>query len=216
MAETACEMNREVLAKVLKEEPKLYFRTPSLNNVLYIHRKGFTNLAGLEEFTGLKALYADGNAICKIENLENCRELRTLHLNENCIREISGLATLRELRVLNLSSNLIEDISGLGPRQHFFDSLHQIPLSLIARCKQLSVLDVSANCLEGEDAIETLQQMQQLKVLYLQRNPVVSGNTALCQRRTRVKAAAEETGARGRRDRGRQTCSGAGEKRDTG
>lgn len=61
MAETANEMTREVLEKVLKEKPKLYYRTPSLNNVLYIHRKGFKNLAGLEEFSGLKALYADGN-----------------------------------------------------------------------------------------------------------------------------------------------------------
>ncbi|KAL8428431.1 hypothetical protein Efla_003247 [Eimeria flavescens] len=78
MAETACEMSREVIFEMLKEEPKLYFRTPSLNNVLYIHRKGFTNIAGLEEFTGLRALYADGNAICKIEGLENCTELRTL------------------------------------------------------------------------------------------------------------------------------------------
>ena len=61
MVDTACEMTREVLARVLAEKPKLYYRTASLNNVLYVHRKGFKNLGGLEEFSGLKALYADGN-----------------------------------------------------------------------------------------------------------------------------------------------------------
>ena len=61
MVETASLMTREALNKVLQEKPKVYYKTPALNPVLYIHRRGFSNIGGLEEFSGLKALYADGN-----------------------------------------------------------------------------------------------------------------------------------------------------------
>ena len=45
----------------------------------------------MEEFTGLKVLYMESNAISKIENIENLTNLRCLYLQENCINEISGL-----------------------------------------------------------------------------------------------------------------------------
>ncbi|OEH78066.1 leucine rich repeat-containing protein [Cyclospora cayetanensis] len=181
MTEVACEMTREVLARVLGEKPKLYYRTASLNSVLYIHRKGFKNLGGLEDFCGLKALYADGNAITKIEGLDGCTSLRTLCLNENCIREISGLCCLKDLRVLNLSNNFISDISGLEGCCPLLETLHlgfnQIEdeaLTPLLGFKALVVLDLSHNHICKGESIEQLQSLRQLKVLYLHRNPVVS------------------------------------------
>lgn len=54
-------MTAAVLQRLLRSDEKLYYRTPSLNTALYVHRKGFKNLGGLEEFTGLRVIYADGN-----------------------------------------------------------------------------------------------------------------------------------------------------------
>ncbi|CDJ70454.1 leucine rich repeat protein, putative [Eimeria necatrix] len=60
MAEMTC----EALSALLREKPKVYYRTAALNSVLYVHRRGFSSLGGLEGFSGLKALYADGNGLC--------------------------------------------------------------------------------------------------------------------------------------------------------
>lgn len=43
--------------------------TPELNEVLYLHYKGFTNISNLEKYTGLKTIWLEHNAITKIENI---------------------------------------------------------------------------------------------------------------------------------------------------
>ena len=60
----------------------MYYSTAHLNDKLYIHYGGFTKLQDLEEWTGLRVIYADCNAIGKLEGLEHCKELRSLHLNQ--------------------------------------------------------------------------------------------------------------------------------------
>ena len=50
------------------KENKLY-QTPSLNDRLYLHFKGFIKIDNLNEYTGLKAIWLEGNGIEKLENL---------------------------------------------------------------------------------------------------------------------------------------------------
>jgi dynein assembly factor 1 len=47
----------------------MYYTTPSLNDCLYLHYKGFDRIENLEEFTGLKVIYLEGNGLGKIEGL---------------------------------------------------------------------------------------------------------------------------------------------------
>lgn len=87
-------LNEDFFRKLLKSDMKLYYNTRSLNDKLFLHYKGFREIENLEDFTGLRVLYIEGNAISKIQGLTFNTELRCLYLHENCIREISGLDTL--------------------------------------------------------------------------------------------------------------------------
>lgn len=73
--------------KALCKKNDLYM-TPGLNEVLYLHFQGFAGIAGLEDYTQLKCLWLDSNAITEIRGLDNQRDLRCLFLQNNLIRVI--------------------------------------------------------------------------------------------------------------------------------
>lgn len=70
------EMTPSTLQNICKET-KLY-KTPSLNDKLYLHFKGFQKVAHLEPYTGLKALFLEGNAIESLDGLPPLSELKCL------------------------------------------------------------------------------------------------------------------------------------------
>jgi len=71
------EMNKKSLLDICKEQ-RLY-RTPSLNDKLYLNFKGFLNVGpGLEEYVNVRALFLEGNAISTLEGLPPLKELRCL------------------------------------------------------------------------------------------------------------------------------------------
>lgn len=104
------EMTKQYL-KELCAKHDLY-RTPYLNDVLYLHYKvrclptaassvfhalrmflqGFRLIENLEEYTGLKVAYLEGNGLVEISGLECQTEMRSLYLHENCIDRIQGLS----------------------------------------------------------------------------------------------------------------------------
>nr|CEL67553.1 TPA: leucine rich repeat protein, putative [Neospora caninum Liverpool] len=178
---TGAVLCKQELKKLLRND-RNYYSTPELNDVLFLHFKGYRKLEALEEFTGLRTLHAETNAFGKIEGLDTCTRLRSLYLQENCIRKIENLENLSELQTLNLSSNLIETVENLGKNpclrtlqleknyigrngRHDFDNL--------ASLKALTVLDLSNNQIEDPAIVfEVLTQLPHLKVLYLKGNPV--------------------------------------------
>ena len=70
------EMTPGTLRNICKET-KLY-KTPSLNDKLYLHFKGFQQIANLEPHTGLKALFLEGNALESLEGIPALPELKCL------------------------------------------------------------------------------------------------------------------------------------------
>jgi len=107
-------MSKKFFNKLLCSDMKTYYRTHELNEILYLHFKGFRILENLETFVNLKAVYLEGNCIKKISGLDKCKNLLSLYLHENCIEKIENLEALQLLANLNLSNNCITKIENLG------------------------------------------------------------------------------------------------------
>lgn len=70
------EMSRAVLRDLCTKH-ELY-RTPELNDKLYLNFQGFSRIAGLEEYTALRALFLEGNALTSLEGLPRLEQLKCL------------------------------------------------------------------------------------------------------------------------------------------
>lgn len=195
-------MTQKGLRDLCKKD-KLY-QTPRLNDVLYLHYQGeifiqqlmlliiyhsVSNLTGyqyiecLEEYTELKCLWLECNAISEIEGLENQTKLKCLFLQNNLIKRINNLGCCPELDTLNLSSNHIRKIENISSA--ILPVLNTLNISSnylkdsealahLIECKTLAVVDLSNNRIDDILVVKIFEQMPCLKVLVLQGNPVVS------------------------------------------
>jgi dynein assembly factor 1 len=113
----ATEMTAAWLKAHCKEQG--HYTTPALNDKLFLHFKGFDRIQNLEPYTGLKALFLEGNGLEELEGLGGCLELRCLFAQQNMLHTISpGLpAALSTLNVSNNSISLLENLAHLPDLQ---------------------------------------------------------------------------------------------------
>lgn len=172
------EMTKQLLRKLCKDEG--LYTTPSINDKIYLHYKGFSEVKNLEEYTGLKALWLEGNGLAKISGLENQHILRTLYLHENLIEKIENLEAQVELDSLNLSKNFITKIENLSHMTKL-TSLNLAnnvlktyeSLTHLLELQALQSIDLQHNKIEDPAVVDIFAQLPDLRVLYLQGNPCV-------------------------------------------
>ena len=170
-------MSKSELQKVALEHGG--YATPNLNDTLYLHFKGYKCIENLEEYTGLKSLWLHSNGFTKLENVNTLRQLRCLFLQRNCLSKIENLDGLNSLVQLDLSENHISVVEGLSHlpnlttlnlSNNYLNDLASI--THLAECKELSSLDLSKNQLVGEDIIDCLAGIANMKSLNIESNPV--------------------------------------------
>ncbi|KAK3907891.1 Dynein assembly factor 1, axonemal [Frankliniella fusca] len=171
-------MTKESLRRLCKETKG--YLTPHLNDILYLHYKGYTKIENLEEYTGLKCLWLESNGISCIENLEAQRELRSLYLHHNLISTIQNLEHLERLDTLNLSHNNLHHLQNLStlPALHTLNVSHNRlqgadDIRELEHCLALGVLDLSHNNIDDVSILDVLGTMANLRVLTLTGNPVI-------------------------------------------
>ncbi|XP_071527616.1 dynein axonemal assembly factor 11-like [Panulirus ornatus] len=109
------------------------------------------------ELSTLEELSLHQQDIEKIEHLHRwCPRLRILYLQGNLIAKIENVGRLRDLEYLNLALNNLECVEGLD------------------RCHALHKLDLTANFIYDLTSLLSLQDLPDLRELYLTGNPCTS------------------------------------------
>lgn len=161
---------------------------PELNDVLYLHFKGFSKICELDEYINVKTLWLNNNAISTISGLSTLVNLSTLYLQDNLIDTIDGLDELCSLETLILSNNYISSISGISKLKSLTSielDHNQIrnfqSLQGLIECPSLENLNISHNKITLENnenqLFEILKNLPNLKVLRMEGNPFVRSMT---------------------------------------
>lgn len=149
--------------KLIVEQCKKHngYSTPELNEKLYLHRLGFSELNALSAFTGCTVLYLNHNALSRLDGLAALPQLDSLYLSCNALTSLDTLPPLPTLRTLDVAENAITTLRGLdqaAPQLQTLLAGHNrlTQLAGLQGCTALLSLDLSHNLLDDEEKADAV------------------------------------------------------------
>mmetsp|Transcript_6447 Transcript_6447/g.9390 ORF Transcript_6447/g.9390 Transcript_6447/m.9390 type:complete len:255 (-) Transcript_6447:1639-2403(-) len=169
-------LTKAILKEVCAEDG--CYSVPELNDKLYLNHRSITKIANLEDYTELKCLHLEDNAITDIEGFDAQTKLGVLYLQHNFISRMIGVSKIVSLKTLNLSENSLKKIEGLASLtqlQTLYLAKNEISdISGLKDCPSLQILDLSENKLDNPEAISSyVWTLPIMHYLILKGNPVV-------------------------------------------
>jgi Leucine-rich repeat (LRR) protein len=77
--------------------------------VPFLFNRGFSTLAGLDEYVNVRSLFLQNNALrCGLGRLGNMTQLKLLYIDHNVMESLTGLGCLKNLEQLHASHNKIK------------------------------------------------------------------------------------------------------------
>lgn len=150
----------EMTESFILEQCQLHrgYRTPELNEKLYLHHFGFSALKNLNPYTGCKVLYVSHNAISDLRPLAGLVLLDSLYVSNNAIRSLDSLPDLPSLRLLDVSHNYLSELTGIATVSSIetllasHNTIHSFGYE-IQKLTKLTSLDVSYNKLSDLEQV---------------------------------------------------------------
>eukprot|EP00227_Mantoniella_beaufortii_P004742 CAMPEP_0197606866 /NCGR_PEP_ID=MMETSP1326-20131121/45943_1 /TAXON_ID=1155430 /ORGANISM="Genus nov. species nov., Strain RCC2288" /LENGTH=230 /DNA_ID=CAMNT_0043174855 /DNA_START=246 /DNA_END=935 /DNA_ORIENTATION=- len=147
---------------------------------LHLNCVGFTAIDEcISNYPEVESLWLERNKVEKIEHLDALKRLRCLGLNSNLIARVEGVAHMKHLTMLNLCGNRLTRLDGLKTLKSLSILLvadNQLrsreDIAHLAECPSVQELDLGGNLIDDVGAVEVLEQMPELRILVLERNPV--------------------------------------------
>lgn len=170
-------MSASLIADICKK--KGGYRTPELNEHLYLHFRGFSVIRGLEDYVNCRVLWLENNNLESLEGLETLTVLHSLYLQHNCFSSLRNTPLYPSIRSLNLSHNKLNSLEGieaLPNLEKLLASHNDIEDCVqVSSLPHLQVLDLSHNKIK--DAVltrEVVSKCKALASLMLHGNPELS------------------------------------------
>lgn len=170
-------MTEERISHICKQNGG--FRTPELNDKLYLHFRGYSKIENIGAFFNCRALWLENNLLSEIgDGLAQLEKLNSLFLQHNSIRSFGITTPLLSLRSINLGFNHLTTLQGIEmlPSVEKLIVAHNSieDISAVSVLPNLSVLDVSYNKLSDGCAVrQVVSKSKKLASLMLHGNDFV-------------------------------------------
>jgi len=192
-AQTASVPDANFLSFLVKNYPQTINTSQSLiiseaakiSGKIDCSNSGIKNMQGIQYFTDINSLYANGNTFSSLPDISPLVNLQILHLEQNALTALPDLSALTNLQVLIVYENMLTSIQDLSKNMLLIQLIaYKNNISIlhgISKLMNLEKMDISYNSLNAIPDLSNLTNLTFIDASYnnLATPPDISKNRRL-------------------------------------